>query len=166
MSFSIPMSLASYSWEIHRKTCTQLTPRLANFYTNIKVSSALLTLDITGSISSLLLLRLELQSRVTTYLLGSSLDRLIRLFDVGKIYAKNQRRRGRELTSYFTGIDNVTSMVCKSLETSSSPKKSDDNDEEIWAGMTLASDQGQDAEVGDGSNSKKRHNKKPRLKAH
>ncbi|WFD41392.1 hypothetical protein MPSI1_000019 [Malassezia psittaci] len=122
--------------------------------------------DITGSISSLLLLRLELQSQVSTYLLGSSLDRLIRLFDVGKIYGKNQRRRGKELASYFTGVDNVTSMVCKSVETSSPAKDSDDKDEDIWAGMALADDQHKNEVENNESKGEERHSKKPRLKAH
>ncbi|WFC97313.1 hypothetical protein MYAM1_000023 [Malassezia yamatoensis] len=92
------------------------------------------------------------EQQVSTYLLGSSLDRLIRLFDVGKVYGKNQRRRGKELASYFTGVDSVTSMVGKSVENSSPAKDSDDKDEDIWSGMALADDQVENAEQSNESN--------------
>lgn len=88
----------------------------------------------------MLVLNVQGEKEHQTFLLGSSLDRLIRLFDIGTPYGNGQRRRGKEICSYFTGLENVISMTSDELSTTLPPSKSADDDEDVWANMAIAGD--------------------------
>lgn len=111
-----------------------------------------LTPDITGTISSLLVLHVQRDEEPPkTLLLGSSLDRLVRLFDIGTPYGNGQRRRGKELCSYFTGLENVISMASDqlSVQVPSEKKAEEAEEEEVWANMAIARDEKDDGDASD-----------------
>ncbi|WFC96954.1 hypothetical protein MBRA1_003620 [Malassezia brasiliensis] len=111
-----------------------------------------LTPDITGTISSLLVLQVQRDEEAPkTLLLGSSLDRLVRLFDIGTPYGQGQRRRGKELCSYFTGLENVISMTSAqlSVQAPSEKKAEEAEEEEVWANMAIARDEKDNGEESD-----------------
>lgn len=111
-----------------------------------------LTPEITGTISSLLVLHVQRDEEPPkTLLLGSSLDCLVRLFDIGTPYGNGQRRRGKELCSNFTGLENVISMASDqlSVQVPSEKKAEEAEEEEVWTNMAIARDGKDDGDASD-----------------
>lgn len=106
------------------------------------------------------------EGETETLLLGSSLDRLVRLFDIGIPYGNGQRRRGKEICSYFTGLENAISMATEaSTVILPSQKSEEDADEEkVWAGMAIADEQNEIQEEDEESSEvdSEKHTKKRR----
>lgn len=124
-----------------------------------------LTPDITGTISSLLVLQVQRDEEAPkTMLLGSSLDRLVRLFDIGTPYGHGQRRRGKELCSYFTGLENVLAMTSAQLlvQVPSEKKAEEAEEEEVWANMAIARDEKDKGEESDAEEAPKEKQAKRR----
>ncbi|WFD33479.1 hypothetical protein MCUN1_000292 [Malassezia cuniculi] len=94
--------------------------------------------------------------------LGSSLDRLVHLFDTGEPRGK-QRTRGKSLYSYFSGIESVTSMVLLKQPVVESTKEDDDDEEEFWDNLAVVNDGGDDDSDAEGvrENAPKRQRSKP-----
>ncbi|WFD06290.1 hypothetical protein MVES1_001635 [Malassezia vespertilionis] len=104
-------------------------------------SRRLLTADITGTVSSLLPLRIHAAQGDKTLLLGASLDRLVRLFDTGVPCGNGQWRRGKTLASYFTGVDSAMALVTdgRRIEQRETPEP-DADDDGVWAEMPVVDD--------------------------
>lgn len=99
--------------------------------------------DINGSITSVLVIPSSVstdnegteESKEEPLVLASSLDRLIYLLDLGTPRG-TQRSRGKTLYSYFTGLENVTSMVLLSKPVDEAAQ----DDDTFWGGMTVVGD--------------------------
>lgn len=107
--------------------------------------------DITGTISSLLVLEVE---GAPTRLLGSSLDHLVRLFDLGEPYGPSQRKRGKTLEQFFSGTDNPTAMTIDPLAVPRVEHRTTEDDEDVWANMAVV---GKDEEAQAASAKRARH---------
>lgn len=93
-----------------------------------------------------------------TFLLGASLDRLVRLFDIGTPYANGQRRRGNTLCSYFTGVENAIAMAAEktSFTVHREPTEEETDEEKLWTNMAVVSEQANDDESDEDSHKEKR----------
>ena len=93
-----------------------------------------------------------------TFLLGASLDRLVRLFDIGTPYANGQRRRGNTLCSYFTGVENAIAMAAEktSFTVHREPTEEEADEENLWTNMAVVSEQANNDESDEDSHKEKR----------
>lgn len=73
------------------------------------------------------------------YLLAACLDRLVRLFDTGRVCNGSNAKRGKLVKSYFTGLENITSLVLDDV-TRNVTDEASGGEEEVWNDMSVVSE--------------------------